>query len=161
MMTPALLRHALGDQRRTDPPFAADAEAGERAAHDELRDVADQGTQAGAEGVDRDRHEQRALAAHAIREPPEQHPAGCPAQKQHRGDGAGPEHRGGVRGGGACGQAEQCRDAVAGDEVEQQRVVDVEAPPRPAGGDDQPLVTREPEQSGLWMRHGISGVPRM
>jgi hypothetical protein len=84
MMTPAVTRRSgFCDQHRPDTPFPADVQSGERAAHDQLPEVADEGAKAGAERVDRDRREQRALAPEPIAEPAEQYPARRPAQQQY------------------------------------------------------------------------------
>ena len=125
--------HALGDQRRPDAPFAADAEARERA------DTGSAGRcwptsahSAGAQRVQRDGREQRPLAPDAIREPAEQHPAGRPAHQQHRGDGPGPEHHGAGAPAVSPAAGAAARDAVGGDEVEQQRRRRHRSPSRPS-----------------------------
>ncbi len=98
------------------------------------------GAQPGADGVQRHRDEQRALAPEAIAEPAEQHPAGRPAQQQRGGDRA--RSRTATA---ACAAGEprgSCSSVgmqLGATKLNKQRIEDVEPPSGPAGADHEPL----------------------
>src|SRR2546421_8423247 len=71
-ISPFPLPAPLPIYRRADSPLTADAQAGDRAEDNELPDARGRGAQRGARRINRDRHEQRALAPDAIGYPPEQ-----------------------------------------------------------------------------------------
>ena len=156
-----VLGHGFGDERTARRPLAADAEARDDAADDQLFDAGDEGAERGADRVQHHGDEQHALAAVAVGDRPEQHAAHRPADEEDRGDEAGPVERGAARLGRADLEAEQRRDGVRRDIVEEQAVEDVEAPAEPGREQHDPLIAGQSQHRiPQWSRRrsSVAGI---
>jgi hypothetical protein len=93
--------------------------------------------------------------AHAIGHAPECDPADGPAEEHQAGEKAGVVPRRPLRPRRVRGDAEEVRHRDRRDEIEEQRVHEVETEPHPRGEDDQALIARELVVRGLGRTHAL------